>query len=135
MCVCVCLKPCGRLYLNLLHRQVQESVLIAHADQALGALAAHAGAQASVQLHHHQLVEALGNVVGEASGGDPIVGLDLEERQEAGGSEEHPAPLFTSENNPSHLHPQVSEERSAHLHACGSKKAETVLKNNNLMVL
>lgn len=72
---------CGWRYLNLLHRQVQESVLIAHADQALGALAAHAGAQASVQLHHHQLVEALGHIVGKATGGDFIIRLNLEKRE------------------------------------------------------
>lgn len=77
------------MYLNLLHCQVQEGVLIAHADQALGALAAHAGAQASVQLHHHQLVEALGDVVGEASGGDFIVRLNLEKREATRGLVTH----------------------------------------------
>ena len=36
------------LYLNLLHSEVQEGVLVADADQTLGALTAHAGAQASI---------------------------------------------------------------------------------------
>lgn len=73
------------MYLNLLHCQVQKSVLIAHADQALGALAAHTGAQASIQLHHHQLVEALGDIVRKASGGDFIVRLNLEEEKQPEG--------------------------------------------------
>lgn len=36
------------LYLNLLHSEVQEGVLVADTDQALGALTSHAGAQASI---------------------------------------------------------------------------------------
>lgn len=43
-------------YLYLLHGQVQEGILVADADQALGAFTPHAGAQTSVQLYHHQLV-------------------------------------------------------------------------------
>ena len=43
-------------HLYLLHGEVQEGVVVADADQALGPLAAHAGAQAPVQLQHHQLV-------------------------------------------------------------------------------
>lgn len=76
------------LYLNLLHGEVQEGVLVADTDQALGALTSHAGAQASVQLHHHQFVQAVSHVVRQASSSDLIVGLDLEERdrEAAGGS-------------------------------------------------
>lgn len=66
-----------RLHLDLLHRQVQEGVLAAHADQALGALAAHAGPQAAVQFDHGQLVEAGADVVGETLRPDPLVGTDL----------------------------------------------------------
>ena len=66
-------------YLYLLHSEVQEGVLVADADQALGALTAHAGAQPSVQLHHHQLVQAVGHIARQAPCSDLIVGLDLEE--------------------------------------------------------
>lgn len=51
---------CVRLelaYLYLPHGQVQEGVLIAHADQTLRAFTAHAGSQTSVQLHHGQFVQ------------------------------------------------------------------------------
>lgn len=72
------------LYLYLLHREVQEGVLVADTDQALGALTSHAGAQASVQLHHHQFVQAVSHVVRQASASNLIVGLDLEERGRGG---------------------------------------------------
>lgn len=71
-----------RLYLYLLHGEVQEGVLVADTDQALGALTAHAGAQASVQLHHHQFVQAVGHVVRQAPSSDLIVGLDLNDHTE-----------------------------------------------------
>lgn len=75
------LEPQGRVLLcanlNLLHRQIQEGVFVADADQALGALAAHAGSQASVQFHHHQFVQAVGHIVGQAAGDNLVVGLDL----------------------------------------------------------
>lgn len=45
------------LYLNLLHGQVEEGELGAHGDDRLWPVAAHGGAQATVELHHHQLVE------------------------------------------------------------------------------
>lgn len=68
-------------YLYLLHGEVQEGVLVAHADQALGALAAHAGAETSVQLHHHQLVQAVGNAIRKASRRDLVIRLDLDTRR------------------------------------------------------
>ena len=64
-------------HLDLLHGQVQEGVLVADADEALGALAPHAGAQPSVELHHDQLVQAVGYIVWESPGLDLIVRLDL----------------------------------------------------------
>lgn len=67
------------MYLYLLHSEVQEGVLIAHTDQALGTLASHAGPQASVQLHHHQFVQALSHTVRQASSSNLIIGVDLEE--------------------------------------------------------
>lgn len=73
----VCGVVSGSLHLDLLHGQVQEGVLVANADQALGALASHAGAQTAVQLHHHQLVEAGGHAVRQTPGCDLIVRLDL----------------------------------------------------------
>lgn len=39
-------------HLDLLHRQVQKGVLVADADQALGALAAHARTQTAIELDH-----------------------------------------------------------------------------------
>lgn len=69
------------LYLYLLHSEVQEGVLIADADQTLGAFTSHAGAQASVQLHHHQFVQTMCHIVRQASSGNLIVGLDLTERE------------------------------------------------------
>lgn len=69
------------LYLYLLHSEVQEGVLVADTDQALGAFASHAGAQASVQLHHHQLVQTVSHIVRQASASDLVIGLDLEERK------------------------------------------------------
>lgn len=54
----------GGLYLNLLYSQVQERVLVSDADETFGSFAAHAGAQTSVQLHHHQLIQAVGYVLG-----------------------------------------------------------------------
>lgn len=78
-------------YLYLLHSEVQEGVLVADADQALGALASHAGAQASIQLHHHQFVQAVGHVVRQAASSDLIVGLDLWEK--SGGSVEQQVSL------------------------------------------
>ncbi len=74
------------LYLYLLHSEVQEGVLVADTDQALGTLTSHAGAQASVQLHHHQFVQAVGHVVRQASSSDLIVGLDLERETEGQGN-------------------------------------------------
>ena len=65
------------LYLYLLNSEVQEGVLIADADQALGALAAHAGPQAPVKLHHHQLVQTVRHTVRQAPGRHPLIGLDL----------------------------------------------------------
>lgn len=67
------------LYLNLLHRQVQEGVLVADTDQALWTLTAHAGAQTSVELHHHQFVQAVSHVIRQAWCSNLIVGLDLNE--------------------------------------------------------
>lgn len=66
-----------RFYLDLLHRQIQEGVLVADADQTLGAFAAHAGPQTSIQFDHGELVEALADVVGEPLGLDPVIRLDL----------------------------------------------------------
>lgn len=66
-----------RHYLDLLHCQIQESVLIPHPDEALGAFAAHACAQATIELHHHQLVQDRSNVIRQASGLDLLIGLDL----------------------------------------------------------
>lgn len=66
-----------RLYLDLLHGQVQEGVLVADADQTLGALAAHAGSQTAVQFDHGELVEAGGDVVRETLRSDLVVGLNL----------------------------------------------------------
>ena len=43
--------------LDLLHRDVQEGEPIPHRDGGLGSLAAHGGAEAAVQLDHHQLLE------------------------------------------------------------------------------
>lgn len=68
-------------YLDLLHRQVQEGVLVADADQTLGALTAHAGSQPSIEFDHCELVEALGDVVGEPLGLDPVIWLDLIKQQ------------------------------------------------------
>lgn len=65
------------LYLDLLHRQVQESVLVADADQTLGTLAAHAGSQTTVQFDHSKLVEAGADVVRETLRLDLLIGLDL----------------------------------------------------------
>lgn len=64
-------------HLDLLHRQVQEGVLVADADQALGALAAHAGAQTAVELDYGQLVERGTDVSRETPGFDLVVGLNL----------------------------------------------------------
>lgn len=64
-------------YLDLLHRQIQEGVLIADADKTLRALAAHAGSQATVQFNYGKLVEAGGDVVRETLGPDLLIGLDL----------------------------------------------------------
>lgn len=64
-------------YLNLLHGQVQEGVLVPHPDEALGAFAAHACAQATIELHNHQLVQDRSNVIRQASGLDLLIGLDL----------------------------------------------------------
>lgn len=69
-----------RLYLDLLHRQVQESVLIPDADQTLGTLAAHAGSQTAVQFDHSELVEAGSDVVRETLRPDLLVRLDLKRR-------------------------------------------------------
>lgn len=67
----------GCANLDLLHRQIQEGVLIADADQAFGAFTAHACSQAAVQFYHHQLVQTVGHIVRQAAGGDLVVGLDL----------------------------------------------------------
>lgn len=64
-------------YLNLLHGQVQEGVLVPHPNEALGAFAAHACAQATIELHNHQLVQDRSNVIRQASGLDLLIGLDL----------------------------------------------------------
>lgn len=69
------------VYLYLLHSEVQEGVFIADTDQALGALASHAGSEASVQLYHHQFVQTISHVVRQAACGNLIVGLDLTERK------------------------------------------------------
>lgn len=66
-----------RHYLDLLHCQVQEGVLIPHPNEALGAFAAHARAQAPIELHHHQLVQDRSNVIRQPSGLDLLIGLDL----------------------------------------------------------
>lgn len=50
-------------YLNLLHSQVQEGVFVSHTDETFRPFAAHTGAQTSIQLHHHQLVQAVGYVL------------------------------------------------------------------------
>lgn len=79
---CVTLPPRQRAkpmehYLDLLHCQVQEGVLVPHPNEALGAFAAHACAQATIELHHHQLVQDRSNVIRQASGLDLLIGLDL----------------------------------------------------------
>lgn len=76
------------LYLYLLHSEVQEGVLVTDADQALGALTSHAGTQASIQLHHHQFVQAVGHIVRQASSGNLIIRLNLEERKEMAAGQE-----------------------------------------------
>lgn len=76
------------MYLYLLHSEVQEGVLVTDADQALGALTSHAGTQASIQLHHHQFVQAVGHVVRQASSGNLIIRLNLEERKEMAAGQE-----------------------------------------------
>lgn len=70
-----------RLYLDLLDGQVQEGVLVADADQTLGALAAHTGSQTAVQLDHSELVEAGADVVRKTLRLDLFVGLDLSGQQ------------------------------------------------------
>lgn len=67
------------LYLYLMDGEVQEGVLIADTDDTLGALAAHAGAQASVELDHHQLVEAGRHAVRQPLGLDLVIGVDLQQ--------------------------------------------------------
>lgn len=79
------------LYLYLLHSEVQEGVLVTDADQALGALTSHAGTQASIQLHHHQFVQAVGHIVRQASSGNLIIRLNLEERKEMAAGQEKKA--------------------------------------------
>lgn len=76
------------LYLYLLHSEVQEGVLVTDADQALGALTSHAGTQASIQFHHHQFVQAVGHIVRQASSGNLIIRLNLEERKEMAAGQE-----------------------------------------------
>ena len=71
-------------HLYLLHGEVQESVVVADADQALGPLAAHAGAQPPVKLQHHQLVQAAGDAFRPALGLDLLVGKDLGEGRTEG---------------------------------------------------
>ena len=71
-------------HLYLLHGEVQEGVVVADADQALGPLAAHAGAKAPVQLQHHQLVEAGADALRPALGFDLLVGQDLGEGDRGG---------------------------------------------------
>ncbi len=66
-----------RLYLDLLDGQVQEGVLVADADQTLGALAAHAGSQTAVQFDHGELVEAGSDVVRKTLRFDLFVRLNL----------------------------------------------------------
>lgn len=65
------------LYLDLLDGQVQEGVLVAYADQTLGALTAHAGSQTAVQFDYSELVEAGGDVVRKTLHLDLFIGLDL----------------------------------------------------------
>lgn len=79
------------MYLYLLHSEVQEGVLVTDTDQALGALTSHAGTQASIQLHHHQFVQAVGHIVWQASSGNLIVRLNLEERKEMAAGQEKKA--------------------------------------------
>ena len=43
--------------LDLLHCDVQEGEAVPHCDGGLGSLAAHGGAEAAVELDHHQLFE------------------------------------------------------------------------------
>lgn len=64
-------------YLDLLHRQVQEGVLVADADQTFGAFAAHTGSQAAVELDHGQLAEAGAHVGRKPTSFDLLVRLNL----------------------------------------------------------
>lgn len=66
-----------RSYLNLLHSQIQEGVLVPHPDEAFGAFTTHACAQAAIEFHNHQLVQDRSNVIGQPSSLYLLVGLDL----------------------------------------------------------
>ena len=61
---------------HLLHSEVEEGEVISDWDDRLGSLAAHRGAQASVQLDHHQLVQH-GLGPGLVRGRQVVVGPDL----------------------------------------------------------
>lgn len=87
-----------RPYLDLLHCQVQEGVLVPHPDQALGAFAAHAGAQATIELHHHQLVQDRSNVIRQASGLDLLIGLDLGKQMNKKKRTKKPAVRYSERN-------------------------------------
>ena len=64
-------------YLYLLNGEIQEGVLIADTDQALGALAAHAGSQASIELYHNQLVQTISHAVRQAPRCHTLIRLNL----------------------------------------------------------
>ena len=66
-------------HFNLLNSQIQEGVLVPHTDQTLRAFAAHAGAQAAIELHYYQLVQHRRHVIRQASGLYLFIGLNLKE--------------------------------------------------------
>jgi len=64
-------------YLNLLHCQIQEGILVPHSNKTFGAFTTHACAQAAIEFHDHQLVQDRSNVIGQSSGLYLLIGLDL----------------------------------------------------------